>query len=143
MTDSIRRELTLPQPREDVWRALTDSAALGQWLMPNDFAPRVGHRFTFKTEPNPQAGFDGIVHCEVLECDAPSRLAYSWAGGGIDTRVSYRLEPDGDGTRLVFEQSGFDMAQPWGAQALKGAEYGWDRMLGALPKAVEGLTARR
>jgi uncharacterized protein YndB with AHSA1/START domain len=143
MTDSIRRELTLPQPREDVWRALTDSAALGQWLMPNDFAPRVGHRFTFKTEPNPQAGFDGIVRCEVLECDAPSRLAYSWAGGGIDTRVSYRLEPDGDGTRLFFEQSGFDLSQPWGTQALKGAEYGWDRMLGALPKAVEGLAARR
>jgi len=142
MTDSIRRELSLPQPREDVWRALTDSAALARWLMPNDFEPRAGHRFTFKTEPNPQAGFDGIVHCEVLECDPPSALAYSWAGGGIDTRVSYRLEPEGSGTRLLFEQSGFDLSQPWGTQALKGAEYGWDRMLGTLPGVVEGIAAR-
>lgn len=83
MTDSIRRELVFPQSREDVWRALTDSAALAEWLMPNDFEPRVGHRFTFRTQPNPQAGFDGIVHCEVLECAPPSRLAYTWAGGGI------------------------------------------------------------
>lgn len=78
----------------------------------------------------------------MLECAQPSRLAYSWAGGGIDTRVSYRLEPDGDGTRLFFEQSGFDMTQPWGTQALRGAEYGWDRMLAALPKVVAGLAAR-
>jgi uncharacterized protein YndB with AHSA1/START domain len=143
MTDRIEREIVLPQPREDVWRALTDSVALGDWLMPNDFEPRVGHRFTFKTEPNPQAGFDGIVHCEVLECAPPTRLAYSWAGGSVDTRVSYRLEPDGNGTRLFFEQSGFDMSQPWGQQALKGAEYGWDRMLAALPKVAEAIATHR
>lgn len=135
MTDSIQREIMLPQPREDVWRALTDSAILAEWLMPNDFEPRVGHRFTFRTEPNPQAGFDGVVHCEVLECAPPSRLVYSWAGGGTDTRVSYRLEADGDGTRVFFEHSGFESPQ-----ALKGAEYGWTRMLEQLAKVV-GLAA--
>ena len=60
MSESIRREIVFPQSREVVWRALTDSAALAGWLMPNDFEPRVGHRFTFRTQPNPQAGFDGI-----------------------------------------------------------------------------------
>ena len=143
MTESIRRELVLPKPREDVWRALTDRAALAEWLMPNDFEPRIGHRFTFRTQPNPQAGFDGIVHCEVLECAPPSQLAYSWAGGGIDTRVSYRLEPDGDGTRVFFEQSGFDLSQPWGENALRGAEYGWTMMLERLSGVVEGMAARR
>ena len=29
----------------------------------------------------------------------------------------YRLESDGDGTRVFFEHSGFDMSQPWGEQA--------------------------
>ena len=45
--------------------------------------------------PNPKAGFDGIVaHCQVLECEPPSRLAYSWSAGPIiDTQVSYRLPP--------------------------------------------------
>jgi uncharacterized protein YndB with AHSA1/START domain len=143
MTDSIQRELLLPQPREDVWRALTDNARLAEWLMPNDFEPRVGHRFTFRTEPNPQAGFDGIVHCEVLECVAPSRLSYSWAGGGLDTRVSFRLQAEGEGTHLSFEQSGFDLSQPWGATALRGAEAGWTRMLDELGRVTADLAARR
>lgn len=64
MTTSLRIEKTYPHPRARVWRALVDPELLARWLMPNDFAPRVGHRFTFRTEPGP--GFDGIVRCEVL-----------------------------------------------------------------------------
>ncbi len=131
MTDAIRRELDFPQSRDEVWRALTDSAVLTDWLMPNDFQPTVGHRFTFRTQPNPQANFDGVVHCEVLTCMPPAELAYSWAGGGIDTRVTYRLEPNGSGTRLVFEQSGFQVEQ-----ARRGAEYGWTRMFEELGKVL-------
>ena len=73
-------------------------------------------RHAFRVPPNPKAGFDRIVVCcQVLECELPSRLAYSWSAGPIiDTQVSYRLEPDGDGTRVFFEHSGFDMSQPWG-----------------------------
>ena len=73
----------------------------------------------------------------VLECDAPTRLAYSWAAAGVDTRVSYRLEPEGDGTRLFFEQSGFDFSQPRGSTARKGAEYVWGRMLSKLEDLVQ------
>ncbi len=140
MTDSIRREITFPQPPEEVWRALTDSAVLAEWMYPNDFEPRVGHRFTFRVAPNPQANFDGIVHCEVLACAPPGELTYSWVavGGEVDTRVSYRLEPDGSGTRVFFEQSGFE-----NRQAFKGAEYGWTLMLGKLTKVLEATAAQR
>lgn len=143
MSDSIRREIVFPQSREDVWRALTDTASLAEWLMPNDFEPRVGHRFTFRTQPNPQAGFDGVVHCEVLECEPPGRLAYSWAGGSIDTRVTFQLELEGEGTRIFFEQSGFDLSQPWGDTALRGAEAGWKRMFERLSGVIVGLAAHR
>jgi len=79
MTKTIRREILIPQPREQVWRALTDSIALAEWMYPNDFEPRVGHHFTFRVPPNPKVGFDGIiVYCEVIECEPPSRLTYSW-----------------------------------------------------------------
>ena len=36
MTKTIRREILIPQPREQVWRALTDSTALAEWMFPND-----------------------------------------------------------------------------------------------------------
>jgi len=70
-----------------------------------------------------QAGVGGIVvRCQVLECEPPSRLASSWSAGPIiDTQVIYRLEPDGGGTRVFFEHSGFDMSHPWGEQAFRWA----------------------
>ena len=143
MTKTIQREMLIPQPREQVWRAITDSTALAEWMFPNDFVPRVGHHFTFQVPANPKVNFEGmVVRCEVLECEAPSRLAFSWSAGGLgDTRVSFRLEPDGKGTRLLFEHSGFDVTQPFGEQAFRGAEFGWAKMLKQLTAVVAGLTA--
>jgi uncharacterized protein YndB with AHSA1/START domain len=145
MSKTIRREVLIPQPRELVWRALTDSSSLAEWMFPNDFAPRVGHRFTFRVPPNPKVGFEGmVVRCEVLECEPPDRLAFSWSAGGLgDTRVSFRLEPDGEGTRVLLEHSGFDPSLGWGDQAIQGAEYGWAKMLKQLPAVVVGLAAGR
>jgi uncharacterized protein YndB with AHSA1/START domain len=146
MSNTIRREILIPQPREQVWRALSDSTTLAEWMFPNDFAPLVGHHFTFRVPPNPKVGFDGlVVSCEVLECEPPSRLVFSWSAGGpvVNTRVSFRLEPDGDGTRVLFEHSGFDVSQAWGEQALKGAEFGWARMFKQLTAVIAGSAADR
>ncbi|MGP1355445.1 SRPBCC family protein [Roseicyclus sp.] len=96
---------TLPFPREMVWHALTDSVQLSAWLMPNDIRPKVGHCFTFRTKPAP--GFDGTVHCEVLELSPPARLVVSWRGGPLDTRVSFDLEEAPEGTRLTLRHAGF------------------------------------
>jgi uncharacterized protein YndB with AHSA1/START domain len=135
----------IPQPPDQVWRAITDSNSLAEWMFPNDFAPRIGHQFAFQVPPNPKMNFEGmVVRCEVLECEAPCRLAFSWSAGGlVDTHVSFRLEPDAGGTRLFFEHAGFDVTQPWGNQAFKGAEFGWAKMLGQLPAVVERLAAGR
>lgn len=147
---TIRREIQIPQPREHVWQAITDSATLAEWMYPNNFAPRVGHQFTFQVPPNPKVNFAGlVVSCEVLECEPPSengggRLAFSWSAGGlVDTRVTFQLEPDGDGTRVIFEHSGFDVAEPWGEQAFRGAEYGWAKMLKQLATVVAVLSTDR
>ena len=53
-------------------------------------------RHTFRVPPNPKAGFDGIVvRCQVLECEPPSRLAYSWSGGTLTVflRLNKVLDP--------------------------------------------------
>lgn len=151
MTNTIQRELLIPQPPEQVWRAITDRALLAEWMFPNDFEPRVGHRFAFRVPANPKVNFDGLtVHCEVLECEPPreldgGRLIFSWSAGAPveNTRVSFRLEPDGAGTRLFFEHSGFDIAHPFGEQAFKGAEYGWARMLKQLEVVIAGLIEKQ
>jgi uncharacterized protein YndB with AHSA1/START domain len=144
MTDGIRKEVLFPQSRQQVWRALTNSVALAEWMFPNDFEPRVGHQFTFQVPPNPKANFDGLtVRCEVLECEPPrdnagGRLVFSWSAGGAveNTRVSFQLEPDGKGTRVLFEHSGFDLSQPYADHALKGAEFGWAKMFKQLATVI-------
>lgn len=125
MARTLRFEALYPYPPEQVWTALTDPVAIGDWLMPNDFAPAVGHCFTFTTKPAP--GFDGIVRCEVLEVDPPRRLAYRWKGGGIDTLVSYALSAEGASTRLVMEQSGFTGLKGFMISKMLGG--GWKRMI--------------
>ena len=132
MTNTIRRELKFTQSPEAVWRALTDSAALADWMYPNDFEPRLGHRFTFRVPPRPQLETGLIVRCEVLTCVAPSELVFTWVVDEfLNTRVSYRLEPDGSGTRVLFEHSGFDHQG-----ALTGAQYGWNMMHAKLAKVL-------
>ena len=132
---SVVLERTLPHAPEKVWRALTETALIADWLMPSDFAPVVGHRFSFRTEP--AHGWSGVVESEVLEVEAPKRLVYRWASdGGLDTVVAWTLEPATGGTRLVMEQTGF---RPEDVRNLQGARYGWERNLEALERVLGGV----
>ncbi len=143
MARTLKFEALYPYSAEQVWAALTDTDAIGDWLMPNDFEPRIGHLFTFTTKPAP--GFDGIVHCEVLELEPPRRLAYSWKGGGIDTVVVYSLAAEGGNTRLVMEQSGFTGLRGWMVSRILGG--GWKKIIGqslreAASRVVDGKYRR-
>jgi uncharacterized protein YndB with AHSA1/START domain len=141
MRTDIDATVVYQHPRERVWAALTSSDALAAWLMPNDFAPTVGHAFTFRTKPAP--GFDGIVHCQVLELDAPARMVWSWAGGNIDTTVTFTLEATDSGqTRLRMHQVGF---HGLGAQLTRRIlAGGYPRILGRrLPAYLDRLAGAR
>jgi uncharacterized protein YndB with AHSA1/START domain len=115
-TRDIVVEDVVPQPPEKVWKALTSAGLISQWLMPTDFEPAVGKRFTFKTKPI--GDWDGVVHCEVLEIVPNRRLVYSWKGGAdataaspyasrLDTTVIWTLQPEGRGTRVRMVHAGF------------------------------------
>jgi uncharacterized protein YndB with AHSA1/START domain len=43
--DRVVHEVHYAHPIETVWEVVTDPDAIAAWLMPNDFAPVVGHRF--------------------------------------------------------------------------------------------------
>jgi uncharacterized protein YndB with AHSA1/START domain len=109
---AIHVDQFLAAPPARVWRALTDPAVLARWLMPNDFEPVVGHRFTFRTEPRPADGFDGVVHCEVLAIEPERLLRIAWRGNRLDTTVTWQLVPEGRGTRLLLTHDGFDPDDP-------------------------------
>jgi uncharacterized protein YndB with AHSA1/START domain len=127
-------ERVFPHPPEKLWRALTESPLIAQWLMNNDFAPAVGHKFQFRSNPVPN--WDGIIDCEVLVVEPIKTLSYTWGTLGMGTVVLFVLTPAEDGTHLRMEQSGFG---PDRQANYNGARYGWQKFLGGLEQVVAGL----
>lgn len=129
-----------PYPPARVWRALTDPELLTRWLMPNDFQLKVGHRFTFQGTPMPKVKFSGIVQCEVLTFEVERTLCYSWAdhSGENDLRstVTWRLEPEGQGTHLFLEHGGFDPAHPLLQLSYQIMSGGWVRLVRQLGETL-------
>jgi uncharacterized protein YndB with AHSA1/START domain len=139
-TKSIVVTRVMPHAVDKVWRALTHSPLIGEWLMQNDFQPVVGHRFNFRAQP--MAGWNGVTDCEVLAVEAPSRLVYSWnasgeqALGGLKTIVTWTLTPTLDGVLVRMEQAGFRPQDEAGYQGMSG---GWPRILGRLDDVASRL----
>src|ERR1700735_3682757 len=104
-TRTLVIEKEMPHPAEKIWRALTQSNLMEEWLMKNDFKPEVGHRFSFRAAPVPN--WKGIVDCEVLALEPNSRLSYSWGSMGMKSVVAWTLTPTQGGTHVRMEQSGF------------------------------------
>ncbi|MEV0383974.1 SRPBCC domain-containing protein [Nonomuraea sp. NPDC050643] len=130
---AIRLDQFIPHPPAKVWRALTEPELVARWLMPNDFKAEVGHRFTFTTTPKKQVGFDGIVHCEVLRIEPEKLLKISWSDGGrADWTVTWRLEPEGRGTRLFLDHEGFDPADEIQQLSRRIMGGGWPRHFGVI-----------
>lgn len=137
MAGSIRMEAEYAHAPERVWAALTSTEAIARWLMPNDFEPRIGHRFQFRVAN--ARGWSGVVDCEVIELQPPRRLAYTWKSDKVDTVLTWTLHPTAKGTRLELVHSGFKgVGQLVLRKLILGP--GWRRMLdGSLPNALAGL----
>jgi uncharacterized protein YndB with AHSA1/START domain len=128
----IEREV--PHPPEKIWRALTQSSLIAEWLMNNDFRPVVGHRFNFRATPMPN--WNGVIDCEVLVVEPNSRLSYRWGSMGLESVVAWTLTPTKGGTHVRMEQSGFRSEED---ANYKGASYGWQKFIASLEDVVARL----
>lgn len=107
--ENIILEQTYPYAIEHVWEALTNPAAVADWLMPGNFKPVVGHKLQFHCEPHPE--FDGTIDIEILEAHKPNGLSYSWKTRNMNTpsTVTFILTRTLDGgTHLRMEHTGLE-----------------------------------
>lgn len=132
MSKSLRKEVVLPYPPEKVWVALTDRAALAEWLMPNDFEPVVGRKFRLQVDG--MGSYSGLNECEVLEVDEPRKLVYNWvlvpakpeAARPKPMVLTWTLEPTAEGTRLTLVQEGLEALAFFHRLSMA---FGWGTML--------------
>lgn len=132
-TRTVVVEREIPQPAGKIWKALTTSHLMADWLMNNDFSPEVGHRFKLRGD------WGGVMDCEVLAIEPERSLSYTWDFANDDplyalkSVVTYTLTPTASGTHLRVEQTGF---QPNQKQAYGGAHAGWKGFLAKLEEVA-------
>jgi uncharacterized protein YndB with AHSA1/START domain len=132
-TLSVVVEREIAHPPEKLWRALTQPHLISEWLMKNDFAPKVGHRFNLRGD------WGGVLDCEVLAIEPNRSLSYTWdfahedPAYGLKSVVTFTLMPVGAGTLLRMEQAGF---RPDQKQAYGGARFGWQKFLDNLDQLL-------
>lgn len=128
MAPRIELESFYPYPIEHVWSALTEPAALEQWLMRNEgFQPVKGQKFRFYAKP--VMGWDGTARCEILEVDKPHKIVWTQAGndeGKDPFLITWTLQEEGQGTRLTLLHEGFKGLRGFAVKKFMGE--GWKRM---------------
>ena len=132
-------EKAFRHPAETVWIGITDSRALAEWLMPNDFLPEVGHHFRFVVDSS--GTFDGVTHCEVTEMIEQKKLVFTYKNSlmrNYTTTVEWTLRRAPGGTRLVIEHSGFEGFS--GSRLSKSIGKTWMKMATELlPRVLENV----
>ena len=127
---SIVIDQFIARPPASVWRALTEPELLARWWAEGDIKPVVGHRFTL------DMGVWGAQECEILDVEPERLLRYTFAERSLGSTITWRLEPEGAGTRLFLEHSGLDQDTPSGRTALDGMGGGWPGVIAQIEKAV-------
>jgi len=119
--DAIVSEIQINAPAERIFKALTDAAELKRWFT-NPECPvkswqmdaRVGGSYSYATEKG-SIVVNGVSEfkCqgEILECDPPRVLVYTWIASWHDdtskrTVVRWELAPKQGGTHVKVTHSG-------------------------------------
>ena len=126
----IRLSQFIQHPPARVWQALTDPEIHAKWWAAGDVKAEIGHRFML------DMGKWGQQLCEVIAVEPERLLSYSFAPGTLNSTITWRLEPEGSGTRLHLEHSGFDIESPLGKMAYEGMGSGWPAVLARIEEAI-------
>ncbi|MDT2004400.1 SRPBCC domain-containing protein [Rhodococcus opacus] len=120
MTDRTTTMISVDQfiaaPPATVWRALTEPELLARWWAAGDIAATVGHKFHLD-----MPGW-GSVPCEVVEVEPERRLVYTFTENWT---LTWNVVPEGAGTRLFLEHSGFDLDDKRSRDAFERMGPGW------------------
>ena len=116
----IKKNLLIDAPIESVWAALTDAAAIRNWMGDDESIQvdlKVGGKYRF---------FGGETTGKFTHIDAPNMLDYTWRQmewppDWADSIVRWELEPSGTGTQVSLIHSNFPNDQERDSH-----DEGWD-----------------
>lgn len=146
--DAIISEIDIAAPPQRVFQAISNAGELQRWFTSPEcpvkywqMEARVGGRYSYATEKgslvvNGVSEFE--CHGEIVECDPPRLLAYTWIGNWHDdpntrTLVRWELTPRQGGTHVRVSHGGLASLPV----ARKDYSGGWPGVVEQLKKFVE------
>jgi uncharacterized protein YndB with AHSA1/START domain len=136
---TAKAETIINAPAEKVWQALTDPEMVRQWLFGTEMTADwiVGGQIKYK---GVWEGKEYEDKGEILELTPEKKLVSTyWSGmSGLPDapenyqKVSYELEPAGDGTKLTITQEGNKSEE-----SAQHSEGNWKTVLESLKKLAE------
>jgi len=107
MPNHIHQEVSIDGAPARVYRALTDAAQFGKMTgAPTEIDPAAGGAFSL---------FGGMIFGRNVELDPDRRVVQAWRvktwEPGVYSIARFELRPEGKGTRIVFDHSGFPEAE--------------------------------
>ncbi|WP_053151639.1 SRPBCC family protein [Pseudomonas sp. P97.38] len=139
-SDRIERKILLKVPRAQVWRALANAEAFGQWFG----VALEGKRFVAGERTQGQITYPGYQHLiwdVAVERVEPERVfSFRWHPYAIEpdvdysqepeTRVQFELEDMNGGTLLKVVESGFNaIPEARRLKAFRMDSRGWDEQM--------------
>jgi uncharacterized protein YndB with AHSA1/START domain len=104
MSDPIHQEIVFDASPERVYQVLTDAKQFSQMSggAPTEITAEAGGSFS---------AFGGMISGRNLELVPNQRVVQAWRAGnwepGVFSIARFELKPEGSGTRVVFDHSGF------------------------------------
>ncbi|WP_420231966.1 SRPBCC family protein [Pseudomonas sp. ABY48] len=139
-SDRIERKILLKAPRSQVWRALANAEAFGQWFG----VALEGKRFVAGERTQGQITYPGYEHLiwdVAVERVEPERVfSFRWHPYAVEpqvdysqeseTRVQFELEDRDGGTLLNVVESGFNkIPEARRLKAFRMDSRGWDEQM--------------
>ncbi len=120
----VRFERRLKHSQQDVWNAITGPGQMTQWFDRTEFPKKlkVGESIQFFHD-----SFGAKSSGLITALDPPRLIEWTWISDfGPDQKMSWAVEPDGDGSLLILRQMMTDLTVI--ARTLAGWHMSLDRM---------------
>jgi uncharacterized protein YndB with AHSA1/START domain len=150
-TDRIEKDIVIAAPVERVWELITQPEHLGRWFgnAGAEVDLRPGGALSLSWHER------GTAYGRVEVVEPPHRFAYRWLmtwalrdapTPANSTLIEFTLAPEGEGTRVVVVESGFeglDLPAAERAERFAGHTQGWADELAALDAHARAVLAER
>jgi uncharacterized protein YndB with AHSA1/START domain len=128
---TVRMSVHIEAPPDRVWALVSTPEGVRQWFTRQTFEPRPGGRL----EMHVDYGVPTTITGRVTVFEPMERLAFTWheheegrEPWPLDTLVTLTLAPNGTGTQVTLEHSGFEaLPAAIAMQEYEGHVTGWQR----------------